>query len=329
MRKCLFDPETLLYELHEESGTARTIQRIAIVVLALGMVALYLWLYVSVFHFKLPKTAILEASRARWEAKMDLLSRELDACESVLTGIEERDDNVYRSIYGLDLLGVQRSGSPEARSFENDIVISKARIEDMMRRAVIQNESLDTVMVLAGEAGEMISCVPSIPPIMPVARVRMSSGFGGRKDPVYGGYEFHPGQDFACDKGTPIYATGDGVVVKAEPRFHGYGNMVIINHGYGYRTLYAHMTTIEVAAGMKVRRGERIGTVGRTGKATGPHLHYEVEYKGKRMNPMNYMDMSMPVEEYRSMIVQKQNDSESGKRISTTELLKRNRRNEN
>ena len=181
---------------------------------------------------------------------------------------------------------------------------------------------------LARVAGDMISCVPSVPPLVPdPSKVHLSSGFGYRTDPVYGGGENHGGQDFATASGMPVYATGDGVVVQAEFKSNGYGNQIVIDHGYGYQTRYAHLSVISVVAGMKVKRGELIGNVGSTGKSTGPHLHYEVVYRGNRVNPMNYMDFKMPVDEYRSMTEQRSEDSPVGKRSSTTELLRRSRRN--
>ena len=172
----------------------------------------------------------------------------------------------------------------------------------------------------------MISCVPSVPPLLPDAsKVNLSSGFGMREDPVYGGGEFHSGQDFATAKGTPVYATGDGVIQSARFQFSGYGNEIVIDHGYGYQTRYAHLNTIIVNEGMKVRRGEQIGTVGATGKVTGSHLHYEVIYQGNRVNPMNFMDFNMSLEEFRAMTGKRREDSPVGKRSSTTELLRRRR----
>ena len=173
----------------------------------------------------------------------------------------------------------------------------------------------------------MISCVPNVPPLMTSpGNFRLSSGFGYREDPVYGGAERHVGQDFAADKGTPVYVTGDGVVEKTSFQFRGYGNEIVIDHGYGYKTRYAHLNTIEVTEGMKLSRGDRIGTVGSTGKSTGNHLHYEVIYMGERKNPRNYMDVDMPADEYAALINRRGAENPVGKRSSTMELLRRSNR---
>ena len=149
----------------------------------------------------------------------------------------------------------------------------------------------------------------------------MASPFGYRTDPVYGGTRFHAGQDFAADVGYPVYVTGDGVVEKVNYGFTGYGNEIIIDHGFGYRTRYAHLSRIDVAKGMKVTRGDQIGAIGKTGKATGPHLHYEVIYKGNAINPYSYMNLDMTVEEYIAMITRRREESGTRKK-STLELLK-------
>ncbi len=130
----------------------------------------------------------------------------------------------------------------------------------------------------------------------------------------------------AAPTGTPVFCTGDGVVVQAEFKSNGYGNQIVIDHGFGYQTRYAHLSVITVVAGMRVKRGEQIGNVGSTGKSTGPHLHYEVLYRDNRVNPMNYMDFNMPLDEYRAMIETRREDSPVGKKSSTTELLRRRNR---
>ena len=156
----------------------------------------------------------------------------------------------------------------------------------------------------------MASCIPAIPPFAPDRnRFRMSSPFGYRTDPVYGGGEYHTGQDFSMKKGTPIYTTGDGVVEYAKFSFTGYGNEIVIDHGFGYKTRYAHLSMISVAEGMKLKRGDCIGESGNSGKSTGEHLHYEVIYRGDRVNPMNFMDIDMPVSEYSAMVRKRGDES--------------------
>lgn len=336
MPKYIYNPETMLYEEHVEPKGRRTFRMVLMVLFVLGIVCLYVWIYVSVLGLDAPKTAILKKRHAIWESEMVILDRQLDLYEQTLSAIEDRDDNVYRSIYGLPVLSEEEK-TPASDGFVNhdylvsnnaasDLRLAVVRMDDLSKRNCVRSEALDDVSVLALEAGDMISCVPSVPPLLPKpGTFRLSSSFGGRRDPVYGGYEYHTGQDFATSRGNPVYATGDGTVVKTETNYRGYGNEIVIDHGYGYQTRYAHLSTIEVREGMKVSRGERIGTVGNTGKSTGPHLHYEVEYRGKKVNPMRYMDINMPYYEYEAMITKRSDESERGKKSTTTELLRRRR----
>ena len=334
MPKYVLNPETLLYEEREDPGYLKPVRIAVALVIAVGFVFLYFWLYVSVFHWDLPKTAVLKRQAAEWEARMDMLGRRLDLCEATLIGIEQRDDDVYRSIYGLGeipeavknsgLGGLNRYAELDQLGSNASLTRSVRRLDNLTKRAYIQSKSLDEVGVLAREEGDMLSCVPSVPPLLPDAsKVLLSSGFGYRTDPVYGGSENHGGQDFATDRGTPVYSTGDGTVITVKSNFSGYGNEIVIDHGYGYQTRYAHLNSMSVVEGMKVRRGELVGTVGSTGKVTGPHLHYEVIYRGERVNPMNFMDFNMPLDEFRSMVDTRREESPKGKRSSTTELLRR------
>lgn len=334
MTKYVYDPETLMYEPQGESVGHKIVRRVLLAVLAVGLALLYLWLYLFVFKMELPKTAALQREHAKWETKMAVLDRRLDFCDYTLEAIEERDDNVYRSLYGLSEIPaeIRHSGLAGAGRYDEldksganlGLRTSVRRVDDLMKRSDILSRSLDEVGATARLAGDMISCVPSVPPLLPdLRKVRLTSSFGYRSDPVYGGGEYHTGQDMATDRGTPVYAPGDGVVESCEYRFNGYGNEIVIDHGYGYKTRYAHLQSTTVLAGMKVRRGELIGTVGSTGKSTGCHLHYEVMYKGERVDPMSFMDINMPLDEYRAMVAKVAEESVRGKRISTSDVLKR------
>lgn len=297
------------------------------------MVVFYAWLYISVLGLDLPKAAMLKKRNAQWQSRSELLSRRLDACERALVGIEDRDNGVYRSIYGMGTIPSEiKAAKIDAELFDSLASVGAtpgflsmlARVSDITRRTYVQSKSLDEINLVARRAGDMISCVPAVPPILPRPEsYRISSRFGYRVDPVRGGGEFHQGVDFAMQRGSPVYAVGDGVIEMAEIKFTGYGNEIVIDHGFGYKTRYAHLNTIEVAPGMKVSRGEKIGTVGNSGKSTGSHLHYEVMYRNGRVNPLNYMDLTIPEEEYRSMIDKRSEESVRGKRLSTSELLKK------
>ena len=336
MPKYVLNPETLLYEEREDPKYLKPLRLSVAILAAAGFVFLYFWLYTSVFHWDLPRTAVLKRQAAQWEARMEVLSNRLDLYDRTLTGIEQRDDQVYRSVYGLGeipdavknsgLGGINRYAELDRLGTNSSLGWAVRRLDLLTKRAYIQGKALDEVGVLARDAGDMLACVPSVPPLLPDHnKVHLSSGFGYRTDPVFGGSEAHGGQDMATATGTPVYATGDGVVTMAEFKSNGYGNQVVIDHGYGYQSRYAHLSVITVAEGMTVKRGEQIGNVGSTGKSTGAHLHYEVVYRGNRVNPMNYMDFNMSLDEYRSMIGTRRQESPVGKRTSTTELLRRSR----
>ena len=337
MPKYVFDPVTLLYEKREEPACLKYIRIAAALLVAGGCVFLYFWLYTSVFRWDLPRTAMLKRRAAAWEARMEVMASRLELYDKVLTGIEQRDDDVYRSIYGLGeipaevkqsgLGGINRYAELDRLGANSSLGLSVRRLDNLFKRVYLQDKAMDEVGQLAREAGDMLSCVPSVPPLVPDhGKVHLSSGFGYRTDPIFGGGERHGGQDMAASTGTPVYSTGDGVVVLAAFRHDGYGNQIVIDHGFGYQTRYAHLSLIRVVEGMKVKRGELIGNVGSTGKSSGPHLHYEVLYRGNRMNPMNYMDFNMPVDEYRAMVDARREDSPVGKRTSATELLRRSKR---
>lgn len=333
MIKYTYNPETLMYEAKDEPRKYKILRRTLLSVFAVGLVLLYIWLYVGVFKFELPKTAILKSSQARWEAKMEVLNRRLDLYEQSLKAIEDRDDFVYRSMYGLNEIPaeIRNSGIAGATRYEDldnsgansSLRSAVRRVDKLSKRVYIRSKSLDELTGIAKTSGDMIACVPAVPPLAPdLRRLNLSSPFGYRQDPVYGGGEFHQGQDFATDRGAPVYATGDGVVV--ESRYNsGYGNVLVIDHGFGYRTRYAHLNRFVVTEGMKVRRGEKIGEVGNTGKTTGPHLHYEVLYKGEPVNPMTFMDMSMPAEEFRAMVDKARDDNTRLDTKTTSDVIKR------
>ncbi len=335
MPKYVLNPETLRYEKKRGFKLPRKVRNVLLCVGAAGMVVFYFWLYTSVFGWDLPRTFVLRRQHAEWASKIDLVERRLDIYERALSGLEERDDDVYRPYYGLSPIPkeinytlskeeiLRNYGDLDANS---ELLHTLIRVDDLSKRVSVRSKSLDEMNQIVLNAGDMISCVPAVPPIMPdKSKYRISSRFGYRRDPVYGGGENHAGMDFAMKTGSPVYATGDAVVVKVEFQYRGYGTNITLDHGYGYKTRYAHLHTADVSEGMTVSRGQQIGTVGNTGKSTGPHLHYEVIYMDRKVNPNNYMDLNMPVEEFRAMINKREDDSALGKKSSTLELLRRGR----
>ena len=303
------------------------------IVAAAALCYLYFWLYTSVLGWDLPKTSRLKREAAEWQAKLSMVNSHLDRYETSLVGIEDRDDRVYRSIYGLSgmpadartatLGGVGRYEALEREGADASLRTTVRRMDNLLKRSYLQSMLLDEVQGVSLTAGDMITHIPGVPPILPDrSNFHLASPFGRRVDPVYGGVRVHEGQDFAARMGTPVDATGDGTVVKADFKFSGYGNEVIIDHGFGYRTRYAHLSRIDVAVGMPIRRGQQLGAVGSTGKSTGPHLHYEVLYRGSPVNPWHFMNLDMSAEEYQAMVESRRKEALPRKK-SSLELLDR------
>lgn len=324
------DPEALLYEIAEEPPKRR-LHKLGLLLLAsLALAVLYFWFFNSVLGKDLPKTAFLKKSNAEWQSKIALLNRDMDMYEEALSDLEMRNRDIYRSIFGMNEIprealrpaGATRYAELDGLGRGSVLRDAYIRLDGVLERTYIQSMSYEEVEALSKRAGDMASCIPAIPPIEPdPAKFSVSSPFGSRVDPVFGGVRTHSGVDFSAKKGTPIYATGDGVIEFVNFQFFGYGTMVVIDHGFGYKTNYAHLSEAFVVEGMKIKRGECIGTVGRTGKATGDHLHYEVEYRGIKVNPANFYDLSMSKTEYAAMVRKRGEESpavlRSGFRVRT------------
>ncbi len=309
----IFNDRTLMYEIRKRSKLSQIFKSAAVFALTLGMSVLYFWLYTSVLGLEPPKTVLLKKQNAEWCSKMEVMNRQLDGYEDALASLQMRDDDIYRSIFGMHEIpaevrnagfgGVNRYAHLDGVDQGGMLKSTTVRMDVLTKKSYVQSKSFDEVAQLSKRAGDMASCIPAIPPINPdPSKYRLSSGFGYRTDPVYGRSARHTGVDFAMKPGNPIYSTGDGVVESVKFEFFGYGNQVVIDHGFGYKTRYAHMRNIGVVEGMKVKRGECIGESGNSGKSTGPHLHYEVIYKGSPVNPSNYYDLAITPEEYAEMV---------------------------
>ena len=301
-----------MYEVRKRSRMSQAIKSAALIALSMVLAVFYFWIYTSVLGLELPKTALLKKQNAEWCSRMEVMNRQLDDYEDVLTSLQMRDDDIYRSIFGMHEIpaevreagfgGVNRYSHLDGLDHGGLLKNTTMRMDVLTKMSYVQSKSFDEVAQLSKRAGDMASCIPAIPPINPGSKYRLSSSFGYRKDPVTGRSARHHGVDFATDSGNPIYVTGDGVVESVKFEFFGYGNQVVIDHGFGYKTRYAHMRNIGVVEGMKVKRGECIGESGNSGKSTGPHLHYEVIYRGSPVNPSNYYDLSITPEEYATMV---------------------------
>ena len=324
IKKYVFNPKTLSYEVKKRSRRSRALRTVTMFVMSLGMAVLYFWLYTGVFGMELPKTILLKKTNAQWHSKVEVLNRQLDGYDKALTSLQMRDDDIYRAIFGMHEIpsevrnagfgGVNRYSHYDGLGHSAQLKTTAMRLDILTKKTYVQSRSFDEVAQLSKRAGDMASCIPAIPPVVPDRSIyRLSSSFGFRSDPFTGRSKRHTGVDFALKPGNPIYATGDGVVEKVKFEFFGYGNQVLIDHGFGYMTRYAHMKSINVVEGMKVKRGECIGESGNSGRSSGPHLHYEVLYKDKHINPANYFDLTITPEEYATMV---QNTAEASDKIT-------------
>lgn len=324
LRKYTFNTKTLSYEVQKRSRKSRIMRSLVIFAGSLLLSMGYFWIYTSVLGLELPKTIILKKRNAAWASRMEVMNRQLDKCDEALTALQMRDDDIYRSIFGMHEIpmeirnagfgGVNRYEHYEGVGQHGLLKNTVVRLDMLTKKSYVQSKSFDEVALLARRAGDMASCIPAIPPVVPDRSIyRLSSSFGYRKDPFTGRTKRHTGVDFALKPGNPVYATGEGVVESVKFEFFGYGNSVLIDHGFGYKTRYAHLKSIGVVEGMKVKRGECIGISGNSGRSSGPHLHYEVLYKDRHVNPANYYDLTITPEEYSTMV---QNTADASERIT-------------
>lgn len=303
-----YNPETDNFERYYPSVRERALA--ALKYAATGICLGAVFLLVSYWMVGGPTESALRRENAELRTRYNQLSKRLDNSLKVMENIKNRDDNFYRVMMQMEPLprssryaGLDNSGRYADMSALSDaaLVTKVNRQMDLLdRQLYAQSLSFDQLREGASLQQDRLAHIPSVLPIN-IKDFTMSSGYGYRRDPVYGAQRFHEGLDFAAPTGTEVYATADGVVAVAE-RKGGYGNMIDISHGYNYLTRYAHLNSILVEQGESVKRGQLIGLVGSTGKSTGPHLHYEVRFKDEPQNPVNYYFMDLSPEEYTDMI---------------------------
>lgn len=228
-----------------------------------------------------------------------------------LKALEERDNDVYRTIFESSPIPEEWRAGDSSLHWEKAFTYKSAdqlvneirhKIAALEHRMAVQERSLDTLEKMVKSKEEMLMAIPAIQPVANKNLKGLVSGFGIRIDPLYKTPKMHTGLDFAAPVGTPVYATGNGRVIKADRDHGGYGNHVVIDHGYGYQTLMAHLVKIKVRKNQHVRRGEVIGWVGNTGKSTGPHCHYEVIRNGTKLNPVHYFFQDLSPQEYEKIL---------------------------
>lgn len=303
-----YNPDTDNFERHYPTLKSRlaSLGRYLAVGGAIG-IGLYLLL---IFAFDGPTEKNIREENGKLKAQYSILEKRLDNSIKVMEDIRNRDDNFYRVMMQMDPLSSKErySGLENDTKFENLGHLKDAELLSRMNRSMdllehqiySQSVSFDQLRDAAGKQKEKLACIPSVMPIN-ISDYTMSSGYGYRRDPVYGTAKFHEGLDFAAATGTPVFATADAVVEVAD-RKDAYGNCIDLNHGYNYITRYAHLSQILVKPGQRVKRGEMIGKVGSTGKSIGSHLHYEVRFKGEPQNPVHYYFMDLSPQQYVDMI---------------------------
>lgn len=305
----LYNPSTLSYERVYPSARERfwaVMRHLSIGILIGGAV-----FFLLIYFIPSPMESQLRKENKLMQTQYEVLSLRLNNAMDILEDIQQRDENLYRAIFQAESIpeSVRKSGFGGTNRYEHlmslpnaDLIVATTQKMDMLRKQLyIESNSLEELIELGKNQEERSKCIPAIQPISNKDLRRTASGYGVRIDPIYRTPRFHSGMDFSAKVGTEIYATGNGVVTFASWK-QGYGNCLIIDHGFGYQTLYGHMSKFKARVGQKVTRGEVIGEVGNTGKSTGPHLHYEVIVRGKHDNPSKYYFMDLTPEEYDRMI---------------------------
>lgn len=308
----VYNQETLSYELERTTFKGGIVKIAVILVAGLACFILYAYIYRHVLELRTPKEVLYEYRNEALATSISILEQNMERQNKTLIDLQMRDNTVYRQIFGMDEIpfSVRNAGIGDRNLYtglmgfdHSDLLISsKMKMDYLTRKAYVQSKSFDEVSLLARRSGDMAMCVPSISPVDFSHHVSVASPFGYRFHPIRRHVIFHEGMDISGPSGEPIYATGDGVVESSEIGFFGYGTCVVVNHGFGYKTRYAHLRRSLVIEGQKVTRGDQIGEMGSTGLSTGTHLHYEVIYMNRNVNPYNYINRDMSAEEYRRMV---------------------------
>lgn len=264
-----------------------------------------------------PKEQLLKGEIDVYKEELARLNADMDLVDKVMNDIEKRDEDLYRvALYADEFpkeLRMMGTGGSDRYAyldgFTNSELLKRTseRLDLIEQRLHGQSLSFKELLALAKNKEKMLASIPAIQPVSNKNLREMASGFGYRIDPIYKTRRMHTGMDFTARTGTDVYATGDGVVEAIEVSGWGYGKSIVINHGYGYKTRYAHLSAFKVKQGQKIKRGELIGLVGNTGKSTGSHLHYEVEKGGKKVNPVHYYHSDLTPAQYEKLIEMSQN----------------------
>lgn len=291
-----FNSQTLRFEKVQTPLRVKLLKALGF--LAASIATAFLIVFFAFQYIDSPKEKILKQQNDDLRNNYTILNERIKQLELQMKELETRDNNVYRSIFEAqpvpdsarvkDMQEKREVSLVQAMSESELIQGIASQLNNLAMRSAYQMKSYGEIEDMVKNKEKLLAAIPAIQPVSNKDLSRVASGFGYRIDPVYKTRRFHEGLDFTAPVGTPIYATADGVVKEAGYNTGGYGNNVVINHGFGFQTLYAHMYKIKARVGQKVKRGEVIGYIGNTGKSTGPHLHYEVHKKGQPVDPIYY-----------------------------------------
>ena len=268
-----------------------------------------------------PSEVAQKRSLENFKLQFDILNKKLGQLEKVIANIENRDNNLYRVYFEASPIpeeqrragfgGINRYKDLEGYDNSDLIINTTKRLDILTKQTVVQSRSLEEIESLAKNKASLIEAIPTIQPIKNKDLTRVASGYGYRIDPFTKIRRFHYGMDFTAKRGTPIYATGNGIVKRADNRSSGYGKHIRIDHGFGYVSLYAHLSKYKVRRGQKVKRGDIIGYVGNSGRSVGPHLHYEILKDNKKINPLNFYYGNLSAQEYEALLTQSNQENQS------------------
>lgn len=306
-----FNKETLKYEL-EEISFFKSLLKTIVPRLLLSIILGISFFYILTAFVISPEELYFSENSSDIKLKYEILNKDLDYSIKEIENLQKRDEEVYRMIFQMNSISPSKrkggfGGSDKYKSFNkfrnSDILIGTSKKTDIISHLMLtQSSSYEDIIKIANNTEKMAACIPAIQPISLDELTRFGSSFGMRMHPILKIFKMHTGVDLTAQKGTPIHATGDGVILEARSSTGGYGNIVKIDHGFGFVTYYAHQSKILVKKGQKVKRGDVIGLVGSTGRSVAPHLHYEVRINNKPVNPVNYYYEDLTDEQYNEMI---------------------------
>ena len=308
--KYKFNPESLSFDKISLGVRDILLRTLAILIGSVMIAVVFNFLY-GLF-FDTPKEKALKREIEQLTLQYELIHREMANLEKVIEHLQETDDNLYRTIFGAEPIqptqrqagigGVNRYDELEGYNNSRLVIETARRLDDIRKDVYVQSKSFDELILLSREKENMLRSIPAIIPISTKDLTRIASGFGLRIHPIYKISKFHAGMDFTAPIGTEVYSSGDGTIESLNSGLRGMGNYVVINHGFGYSSLYAHLDSYSVKPGQKVHRGDVIGYVGNTGLSIAPHLHYEIKLNGLNVDPVNYFFNDLSAAEYEKMI---------------------------